>query len=659
MDKIKWPYPILYGDEREVEADVLVLGGGIAGCWAAIEAARRGVKVALVEKGCTIKSGQGGMGCDHWLFVPKPIGRLTPEEVCYQRLGTYENAMLWYITWKDNIDTLLEYEKIGAKIRDTLDEFKGAPFRDEETKFLFAYDYVNRWCIRVWGNTFKPALYSELKRLGVQIYDRVMFTRLLTEGGRIGARVVGATGVHGRTGEFYIFRAKATVLATGMVERVYTYLSEYTGLTCLGPMNLTGDGYVAAWRAGAKLADLELYIGPGGEGQWGLGLGYPNYATGADGWGTWYACDIVDAKGKKLQWVYPDGTPIKDYLGRYKPGPGTKFYTWGGPGWPGFLVNGKYVSSWTIDWCRDHPDWIEAIRKGEITLPLYADLTEMPEYERRAIFGLMVGQEGKTWIAYRNLTQAGFDPDKDMLQCYKGLGAGIPPSWRIMMFSYGGCVVDWDLKTSLPGLYAAGYAALHSRGHSGAAVTGRWAGAKAAEYAMKAPEPKIDYQQVEAEKERVYEPVLNYKKGVGRYTWKEINAAISKIMREYVGERLCEELMSIGLIWLNELREGEMRQIYARNPHELIRVLEVFSLLDMAELITRASLARKSSVPPWFIRIDYPEEDPPEKRRRITLTMDSNGETRIGEMPLDYYLEPPFAPTLEKNYEIYNPWGKR
>ena len=36
----EWPYPIKFGEETEMEADVLVLGGGIAGCWAAITAAR-------------------------------------------------------------------------------------------------------------------------------------------------------------------------------------------------------------------------------------------------------------------------------------------------------------------------------------------------------------------------------------------------------------------------------------------------------------------------------------------------------------------------------------------------------------------------------------------------------------------------------------------
>ena len=43
----EWPYPIRYGVEKEVSADVLILGGGIAGCHAAINAAKRGEKRTL------------------------------------------------------------------------------------------------------------------------------------------------------------------------------------------------------------------------------------------------------------------------------------------------------------------------------------------------------------------------------------------------------------------------------------------------------------------------------------------------------------------------------------------------------------------------------------------------------------------------------------
>src|SRR3972149_1337714 len=76
-----WPYPIRYGDEQVVEADVLVIGGGIAGCWAAISAARNGLKVALVEKGDTVRSGSGGPGCDHSCNAPaNPLSNVDPDE---------------------------------------------------------------------------------------------------------------------------------------------------------------------------------------------------------------------------------------------------------------------------------------------------------------------------------------------------------------------------------------------------------------------------------------------------------------------------------------------------------------------------------------------------------------------------------------------------
>src|SRR4030042_6866490 len=76
-----WPYPIRYDQEQEIDTDVLVIGGGIAGCWAAINAARNGVKVALVEKGDVIRSGAGGPGCDHWGNVPAhPLSAVDPDE---------------------------------------------------------------------------------------------------------------------------------------------------------------------------------------------------------------------------------------------------------------------------------------------------------------------------------------------------------------------------------------------------------------------------------------------------------------------------------------------------------------------------------------------------------------------------------------------------
>lgn len=140
-DVIEWPHKVSYGFENEVSTDVLILGGGLSGCCAAISAARKGVKVAIVEKGCTIHSGAGGAGIDHWHEVCRnPACKISPEEYtngAIEILNGYKCGIGEYITCMESYDTLLELEKIGVKIRDTEDEFKNAPFRDERTKFVF------------------------------------------------------------------------------------------------------------------------------------------------------------------------------------------------------------------------------------------------------------------------------------------------------------------------------------------------------------------------------------------------------------------------------------------------------------------------------------------------------------------------------------------
>jgi len=64
MQNFEWPYPLEWDKEETISADVLVLGGGIAGCMAAISAARNGQNVVFVEKGATKMSGARGSGCE-------------------------------------------------------------------------------------------------------------------------------------------------------------------------------------------------------------------------------------------------------------------------------------------------------------------------------------------------------------------------------------------------------------------------------------------------------------------------------------------------------------------------------------------------------------------------------------------------------------------
>ena len=173
METYNWPYGNELGEREEAACDVLVLGGGLAGCYAAIAAARRGQSVILVEKGNTEHSGSAGTGFDHWESAcTNPCSEVTPEEIAWAYVHEqdgYSNGIAHYIECREGYDRLIDMEAFGGKVRDTEGEFEGAAFRDEKTKLMFAYDYKNKFTLRVWGSTFKPALVKELKRLGVRL----------------------------------------------------------------------------------------------------------------------------------------------------------------------------------------------------------------------------------------------------------------------------------------------------------------------------------------------------------------------------------------------------------------------------------------------------------------------------------------------------------
>lgn len=639
----QWPYPVNYGRENEVAADVLIIGGGIAGCHAAINAAKRGAKVAVVEKGTVIRSGAGGAGVDHWhLACTNPASRISSEDMVDVLKSTYGdygygefgNGITAYVTCRESYDALLDIEKMGVKVRDKDDLFTGAAFRDEATKLLFAYDYDNRFCIRVQAAKVKPALYKELRRLGVQVFDRIIVAGLLTEGGRQGKRVVGAAGVSMHTGEFYTFAAKATIVSTAKPAGLWVFSTELRGAGTLQEPNHTAESFAMMWEAGVEFTMMEASTTNMQTG----GFGNLPYSTG-NSHNTWFACTLVDSQGKEIPWVDKNGRPLKTVEERYHPAPGQR----------AFIYDGPHLS----------PDLPERLSKGEFTLPLYADLPGMPEHERRAIWGLMVGNEGKTLVpVYETFQNWGFDPDKDMLQVpvqppdvytwgawWKGYG---PRQYRGI--TGGGPVFDWDLKTNLEGLYVAGSTLACGANHSGSATTGRYAGRKAADYARTAREPVLDRQQVERHKTRFYRPI-EQRDGMG---WKELKVGLTRIMQDYCGESKNDDALKMGLTWIKSMEESELAAACARNPHELGRTIEAMAQAAVCEAVLHACLVRKASSRPLdFKRLDYPEADPPEWNKFITIRLE-DGTVKTGDLPFNYWLLPPYAPTYKENYDRHS-----
>ena len=630
---LEWPYPVRYDKENTVSTDVLVIGGGVAGCHAAINAARRGAKVVVIDKGPVKRSGCSGAGVDHWhAACTNPCSTVTPEALLaeYEKdgsdfYGELGSGIAAYITAREGYDALLDVEKMGVPVRDWEDEFAGAEFRDDKTKYMFAYDYQGRHIIRVsGGGNIKPAMAKEVNREGVNIYDFVMATSLLTEGSKQGGRVIGATGLNLRTGEFYIFKAKATVLTTGGSGQLYTFSTELRGAN--GDPNSAGDGIAMAWLAGA-----ECTVQDGGEivtGGMPGGFGYFPHSAG-NAHNSWYACNIVDANGKEVPWIdRTTGKELKTLSERYRLGPGEFFIFSGGP--PFIKREPSLIT-----------DLPERITNGEYQLPLYADLPGMPPHERRAIYGLQVGNEGCTrYGIYDVFTKAGFDPDKDMPQApvmpadqytympwWWGMGV------RHWKSANGGVVFDWDMKTNLPGLYVAG---LQGGGgdHSTSSTTGRYAGRKAADYARAVDTPVVEEKQLAAEKARVYAPIQR-SSGMG---WKELKAGLCRIMQDYCGEYKSEKTLKLGLEWLQSISESEAASVYARNPHELARSLECLTHITLGEMVFNSALNRLGDKSPVINK---------------AFTLD-NGKITSREQAFRWWLKAPYSSTYAENYAKYN-----
>lgn len=82
-------------------------------------------------------------------------------------------------------------------------------------------------------------------------------------------------------------------------------------------------------------------------------------------------------------------------------------------------------------------------------------------------------------------------------------------------------------------------------------------------------------------------------------------------MQEYCGDTKTEELMKIGLQYLDEISDSEAKTLSAKNPHELMRAVEVLDIISCGKLIIHASMARKCDTP-WLSleRLDCKENNP-------------------------------------------------
>lgn len=589
-EQIEWPYPVHYDRIIHVATDVLVIGGGLAGSSAGISAARRGLKVAVCDKAPIKKSGCGGAGMDHWNTVlENPNSPMSAEE----NIENGKDTGLChrdYIAVKGAWDALMELQRLGLPIADELDEFKGAATRQEENKLLKAYDYREMVAVKLRGGNFiKPVLYEALKAEGVELYERIMITSLLTEGGVQGARVVGATGFSLTGGEFFIFHAKSVIISTGYACSMWIYNMDITGNSYRWDPNEIGEGLAMAWTAGAEVYEMNK----AGKTMGSTPFAWPRFGVGNPS-NTWFPCSLVDNNGKEIPWEDADGNILDSVQARNYP---TK--------------NQRYIASKMSDnfsgitqpgIIHDLP---ERIRRGEYELPLWADLAGMPEEERRSIWGVMIGNEGKSrFTLYDLYTRSGFDPEKDMLMApimepenYIKSGAwfhgepDIVKPWRSENGGQGEIACDWNLMTNVQGLFVAG-ASSGLEGCSFACASGFYAGNRAAEFAKEASWGEINSEQAEKERRRIYGPIRRCGQEDAYVSWKELWGGTARVMQQCCGEYKTIPILKHGLQWLESIKQNEGQRTYARNPHELARVIECETRFVVSSIFLHACISK-------------------------------------------------------------------
>ena len=225
-----------------IKHDVVVVGGGLAGMRAAVEAAEAGADVAIVSKMHPVRShsgaAQGGINA--------ALGNReddSPESHAFDCVKGSD-----YLGDQDSIEAMTE----DAPRQIVWLEHRGCIFsrmpdgRIAQRPFGGAGSARTCYSADVTGLVILHTLWEQLERFGVKVYEEFFATAVCVEDG-IGTGVVA---YNMRNGQLELVTAKATIFATGGLGRVYAKTTNSYASTA--------DGMAIAYRAGIPLMDMEF-----------------------------------------------------------------------------------------------------------------------------------------------------------------------------------------------------------------------------------------------------------------------------------------------------------------------------------------------------------------------------------------------------------------
>jgi succinate dehydrogenase/fumarate reductase flavoprotein subunit len=510
-----------------IKSDLLVIGGGIAGCFAAIRADEMGSSVVLLDKATIRRGGSVGPGMDQ-VFVgihPETITLEEAREHAHASRKELSDPNVTLVLYEEAYDRTVDLEKFGVPVRE-----------DDGSYFFWKIPERQFYFVSYRGVDTKVKIAEAVRKTSTKVIERTMGVDLLTHNGS----VIGAIGINTRDGKPTAFVAKATILCTGEAGRQYL---EPDGLfLSYFPNTNTGDTEAMSFRAGADTTNMEFI--------------YMDYTSVRFGGGI-AGIKPFEKMGKLVNSKGETVLRKEDSTGR------------------GFVM-------------------VKEIAEGRG--PLYWDFRDLPDdvlkmYEREMSHEWPIAKE---WFKQR-----GLDIRKNLIPIQL-VPAGI----------MGGPIVDETFKTSMKGLYVAGAAAPYVMGLTEAAVCGHRAAESATQFASVIEAPVPDGEKIKNIEEQILAPLKRHN-GINPI---EFERAVRSITTDYVGYFKSEGMMQKGLEKLMELKDTHLSALYARNPHELMRCLEVRNICDMAEMHIRSSLMRKESrmrrVGLWpHYRVDYPKTD--------------------------------------------------
>jgi adenylylsulfate reductase subunit A len=589
-----------------VETDLLICGGGMAACGAAVEASywakKHGLKVTVVDKAAMDRSGAVAMGLSAInQYVDLNSGNNTLKDYC-----DYVRNDLMGITREDLV------VNIARHVDSTVHLFEkwGLPiWKDKEGKYV----HEGRWQLMINGESYKvivaEAAKNALAEAGGEYFERVFITHPLLDGDKC----VGAIGFSVRENKVYVFKAKATLVAMGGAVHVFKPRStgEGFGRSWYPPFNSGASAFFTIY-GGAEMTCQEVRFIP---------VRFKDAYGPVGAWFLLFKSIATNAQGENyMQTNRPELDNWQPY-GKVKPVPANlRNYL--------MLMD---VEAGKSPIFMQTADAIKAIAdKAPDEKAAKKKLKEL-EAEAWEDFLDMTISQAILWAA------TNVEPEKkasEIMACdpyFIGSHSGASGAW----VSGPEDVQTGDTKseyfwgypnmTTVTGMFAAGDAsgASSHKFSSGSHAEGRIAAKAAISFVVdNNAAPNVDQAQIDELTEKILQPLDTFEQHKGATTDPDINPnyirpkqymyRLQKIMDEYAGGvssqfKTSDKLLEKGQELLNFLEDDADRQA-AQNLNELMRCWENVHRTYQADAHVRSMLFREETRwPGYYFRSDKPK----------------------------------------------------